>query len=64
MNNENDGKLGATECGETEWKKRYFCCEKPMAPPPHILLAGSKIRSVFGELTCCCGQWGVGGWVY
>lgn len=38
---------------------RYFCSEKPMAPPPHIPLAASKIRSVFEEgekSTCRCGQ--------
>lgn len=25
MSNKNDGKLGVTECEETEWK-HYFCC--------------------------------------
>lgn len=46
MSNKNDGKLVAAE--SREGGKLYFCCEKPMAPPPHVQLAESKIRPVFG----------------
>ena len=48
-----------------EWKHAGSVVKETAAPPPHILLAGSKIRPVFGESrgketqqpTCCCRRW-------
>lgn len=57
-----DGKLGR-KCGETEWKQAASFVIKPAVLPLHVLVAESKIRTVFGEftgketqqLTYCCG---------